>query len=120
MEEAGFKGIGTYVTRRQNMVTQYTVTRPILDICERSAQRPRAGMSQRWWEQDGLDFEAEKKRVAEELDGEDAIGKEERISLETTTDMELGRGYKVANSHTRGTELSDLTAAVLGWNTTTQ
>ena len=30
MVEAGFEGIGTYITSRQNMVAQYIVTRPIL------------------------------------------------------------------------------------------
>ena len=56
MAEAGFKGIGTYVTRRQNMVAQYIATRPILDLCERSAQRPGERVYRRWWEQDGLDL----------------------------------------------------------------
>ena len=33
MAEADFKEIGVYVTRRQNMVAQYIVTLPILDLC---------------------------------------------------------------------------------------
>ena len=37
MVEAGFEGIGTYVTRRQNMVAQYIAKQPILDICDQSA-----------------------------------------------------------------------------------
>ena len=52
--EAGFKEIGTYITRRQNMAVQYIATRPILDLCERSAHRPGARVPWRWWEQDGL------------------------------------------------------------------
>ena len=33
--EAGFEGISKYITRRQNMVTQYIATLPFLDLCER-------------------------------------------------------------------------------------
>ena len=54
MVESGFEGIGTYITRRQNTVAQYIATQPILDLCERSARRPGARVSWRWWEQDGL------------------------------------------------------------------
>ena len=64
MEEAGFEGIGKYITRRQNMVTQYIATRLILDLCERSARSPGAGVSWQWWEQDGLDLVGAKKRAA--------------------------------------------------------
>ena len=42
MEEAGFKDIGVYFTRRQNTVVKYIATRPILDFCERSVWRPGA------------------------------------------------------------------------------
>ena len=66
MMEAGFKGIRKYVTRRQNTVAQYIATRPILDLCERSALRPGAWVYPQWWEQDGLDLEGEKKRAAAE------------------------------------------------------
>ena len=68
MTEASFEGIRTYVTRRQNTVTQYISMRPILDLCERSAQKPGAWVSWRWWEQDDLDFEGAKQRAAEESD----------------------------------------------------
>ena len=57
MAEAGFEGIGTYVTRRQNKVVQHIATRTLLDLCERSARRPGAWVSRRWWEQDGLYLE---------------------------------------------------------------
>ena len=40
MVEAGFEGIGTYITSRQNMLTQYIATRPIMELCERSDGRP--------------------------------------------------------------------------------
>ena len=88
MVEAGFEGIGTYVTRRQNTAAQYIATRPILDLCERSARRPGAWVSRRWWEQDGLDLEGAKKRAAAELDGEESISKEGVMPLETTTGRE--------------------------------
>ena len=61
MVEAGFEGIGKYVMRRQNTVARYIATRPILDLCERSAQRTGARVSLRWWKQDGLDLEGAKK-----------------------------------------------------------
>ena len=90
MVEAGFEGIGTYITRRQNTVAQYIATRPILDLCECFTRRPVARVYRRWWEQDALYLEVEKKRAAEaaESDREDTIGKEEVIPLETTTGRE--------------------------------
>ena len=83
MAEAGFEGIGTYIKRRQNMISQYIATQPILDLCERSDRRPMARVSQRWWEQEGLDLEGAKKRTeaAAESDREETIGKEEGIPL---------------------------------------
>ena len=65
MAEAGFEGIRKYVTGRQNTVAQYTVTRPILDLCEWSARRPGARVSWRWWEQDSIDLEGGKNRAEE-------------------------------------------------------
>ena len=76
MVEAGFKEIKTYVTRRQNTVAQYIVMRTILYLCEWSALRTGAWVSQRWREQDGLDLEGAKKREAAKLDGEEAIRKD--------------------------------------------
>ena len=80
MGESGFEGISKSVTRRQNTVAQYIVTRRILDLCERSTWRPGARVSRRWWEQAVLDLEGEEKRAASaaaDLDGE-----EEGMSLE--------------------------------------
>ena len=57
MVEAGFMGIRKYITRRHNTFAQYIATRPILNLCERSARRPGARLSWRWWEQAGLDLE---------------------------------------------------------------
>ena len=65
MGEAGFEGIRKSGTRRQNMVAQYIATHPIMDLCERSTRRPGVGVSQRWWDRAGIDFEGAKKRAAE-------------------------------------------------------
>ena len=69
---------------------QYIATRPILYLYERSDWRTGAKVSRRWWEHDGLDLEGEKKReaVAAELDGEETIGEDEGMPLETTTGRE--------------------------------
>ena len=90
MAEAGFEGIGTYITRRQNMVAQYIATQPILDLCEQSTRRPGARVSWRWWELDGIYLEEAKKREASsaESDGEETIGKEEVTPQQTTTGRE--------------------------------
>ena len=63
-KEALMVGIQTSITRRQNRVAQYTATRPILDLCERATRRPGARVSQRWWEQVGIDLERVRKRAA--------------------------------------------------------
>ena len=100
MLEVGFKGIGTYTTRRQNTVAQYIATRPILDLYKRYTRRQGVMVSLRWWQQDSLDLEGAKKKAeaaaAAESDGEETIGEEEGIPLDTTTVWELGWGYKVA------------------------
>ena len=90
MVESGFEGIGTYITRRQNTVAQYIVTRPILDLCELSSRRPGVRVSRRWWEKEGIELEGANKRTvaAAGSDVEDTIGKEEVIPLETTTGRE--------------------------------
>ena len=85
MVEAGFEGIRKYVTGRQNTVAQYIATQPILDLCDRSAQRPGAWVYRRWWKHDGLYLEGAKKRAAAESKIEEAISKEEGMPLETTT-----------------------------------
>ena len=41
----GFEGISKFISRRQNMVAQYIATRKLLDLFERSAQRPVARVS---------------------------------------------------------------------------
>ena len=85
MAEVGVQEVETYATHRQNTVTQFIVTRPIMDLCLAAARRPGAQVSKRWWEQEGRDLEGirEAARAAEaERDlggraGEEAEGKTE-------------------------------------------
>ena len=72
MGEAGCEGIRKSVTRSKNTVVQYILTRPIMDLCERSTRRPGARLSWRWWEQSGIDLEGAKKRVAEAAPNSDS------------------------------------------------
>ena len=67
------------------MAAQYIATQLILDLCERSAQRPEERLSMQQWEQAGLDLEGAKKRAtaeAAESDGEEMIREDEAIPLE--------------------------------------
>ena len=63
--EAGLVGIRTYITRRQNTVAQYIVTRPIVDLWKRATRRTGARVSRRWWDQAGIDLEGAGKWAAE-------------------------------------------------------
>ena len=72
MAETLFENIGVYVTRSQNTVAQYIVTQPILDLSERSDHRTGAWVSWHWWEQEIMDLEGVKERVAAESYGEKA------------------------------------------------
>ena len=65
MGSVDFQGIMKSVTRWQNTVAQYIAKRPILDLSERSDQRPGVRVSRRWWEQAGIDLDGAKKRAAE-------------------------------------------------------
>ena len=38
-----------YVTRRQNMATQYIETRPNMDFCEEAVRMLGVWVSKRWW-----------------------------------------------------------------------
>ena len=57
MVEAILQEVKTYVSRRQNTVTQFIATRPIMDLCLAAEWRPGSRVAKRWWEQDGLDLE---------------------------------------------------------------
>ena len=65
MGEADFEGVRKSVTRRQKTAAQYIVTPPILDLCERSIQRPGSRVSRRWWGQAVIDLEGAKIRAAD-------------------------------------------------------
>ena len=57
MAEMGIQEVETYVSRNQKIVTQFIVTRPIMDLCLVEEQRPGPRISMQWWEQDGVDVE---------------------------------------------------------------
>ena len=71
MEEAGFEEIRVYIMRRKNTVVQYIVTRPIMDLCERSVLRLRYWVSWRWWDHEGIYLEGTKEISATDLEGEE-------------------------------------------------
>ena len=58
-------GIRTLILWRQNMVTQFILTRPILDLCKTSTRRPGARVSRQWWEQTGIDLKGAQEKAAE-------------------------------------------------------
>ena len=55
MKAVGMEEVETYVLHRNNTVTQYNATRPILEICMSAERWPGAQVSLRWWEQAGLE-----------------------------------------------------------------
>ena len=48
MEETGFEDMGAYVLKRQNVVSQYIATRPIMYLCEETVWRSGVWVSMRW------------------------------------------------------------------------
>ena len=56
METVGLDEIGVYISRRQNTVSQYIVTRPIMESCLAAERRTGKRISRRWWEQTTLDI----------------------------------------------------------------
>ena len=48
MYEAGFEEMGGYDLKRQNKVTKYILTRPIMDLCEETVYIPGAWVTKRW------------------------------------------------------------------------
>ena len=79
MVEVRLRGAKTYVSCRQNTVTQFIATRPIMDLCLAAEWMPGSRVAKQWWEQDGLDlegmwtaaWEAERTEGGEETDGTD-------------------------------------------------
>ena len=45
----GLWEIGLYIARCQNMVAQYIVTRPIMELCLAADRKPVMSLSRRWW-----------------------------------------------------------------------
>ena len=64
MQEAGLTDVGKSIANRQNTVTQYIATRPLLDLCEKARAREGTRVPIRWWNQTGIDWEAAKTRGA--------------------------------------------------------
>ena len=91
MKEAGFKEIRKSITNRQNTVAQYIVTGPLLDLCEEAKKRGGARVSRRWWDQNGLDWETAKARVAE-TDSESEIETEEEEARSTSSGVSISSG----------------------------
>ena len=50
MEETGFQEVETYVSLRQNTVTQFIATRPIIDLCLEMEWRPGSRVTNQWWD----------------------------------------------------------------------
>ena len=67
MAEAGMQEVETYVSHRQNNVTQFIATRPIMDLCLETVWNPGAWVLKRWWEKEGIGMEGiwEAAQVAE-------------------------------------------------------
>ena len=57
MVELGLQEVETYIFRRQNTITQFIMTRPIMNLCLAAEQRPRQRISNRWWDQEVMDVE---------------------------------------------------------------
>ena len=54
LETVGVDEIGVYIAFRQNTVTQYIATRPIIDLCLMAERKPGLQISRQWWEQPAL------------------------------------------------------------------
>ena len=57
MAEAGLQEVDTYVSRHQNTVAKFIATRPIMDLCLAAARSMGSMVSNKWWNQDGLESE---------------------------------------------------------------
>ena len=49
MAETGLQEVDNYVSRRQNKVIQFIVTRLIMDLCLVAEWRPGPQLYRRWW-----------------------------------------------------------------------
>ena len=62
--ETGFELMETYIHQRQNTVTDYIATLPILDLCEAAERKRGAWVGIRWREQEGLELAGERETTA--------------------------------------------------------
>ena len=91
MKEAGFKDIRKLITNRQNTVAQYNAMQPLLDLCEGNKQIGGARVSRRWWDQNGIDWDTAKERVAE-TDSESETDTEEEEAQSTASGVSGSSG----------------------------
>ena len=56
MRTVGMEEMKTYISRRQNTVTQYIATQDILELCLEAKHRPLLRLPKRWWEQEGFNL----------------------------------------------------------------
>ena len=95
MREAGLTEIGKSIANRQNTVTQYIATRPLLDLCEEARAREGTRVPLRWCNQKGIDWETAKSKGGEtdsiSGSGTDTDGKEEQE--EEQEDARLARVF---------------------------
>ena len=100
MAEAGLQEVETYVSRRQNTLSQYIATRPIMDLCLAVKRRLGPRVEMRWWEQEGLDLDG-MRTAAWEADPTE--GTEDAEGTETSTD-DYSSGEDTIVTITLGTE----------------
>ena len=115
MREAGFEEIRKSITRRQNTVAQYIVTRPILDLREQDTQRAGARVSRHWWDQKGTYLKTAKERAAEALatDSESESKVESEAEVEVEAETEVGGEKKSTSSGVSGSSGGEWSGASL-------
>ena len=74
----GMEEVEEYIMRRQNMVAQYNVTRPIMDLCDELVRRLGTQVSNQWWYQEGIDLEEERSEVEVKCQGKKRKRRERR------------------------------------------
>ena len=88
MTEAGLQEVETFVSLRQNTVTQFIATRPVVDLCLAAKRRPGPRVSNWWWEQDGVDVEGMRTAAWEAEQMEGGRGVMDRTETDTETEIE--------------------------------
>ena len=88
MQDARFEEIRKSITRRQNTVTHYITTQPILDLCEWSTQRAGERVSWWLWNQKGIDLKTVTDRETDAL----ATNSEPEADSEAQVEVEAEPG----------------------------